>query len=255
MRLPTTCTRWSSPSALPAIPFARTTRSYCPSAARTAASTATASAISGNGTVCTSCASNSEGVAVAAGPSGRRPPRERKRPAATALPAGSKTGVSGASSARRRRAASTTCGSTMSVLDSMRRSALPIWLSIASRAGPSSCSAPTWSAATTTTTPSRINPAELPHAVMRSGSATPLSSTTTWSGGTSRARSWSNAAPKPSIRLQQTQPSVSSIVSPCWRAIRAASMLISPTSLTRTAIGRSVTASNSLIAVVLPAPR
>ena len=101
----------------------------------------------------------------------------------------------------------------------------------------------------------RRPPADLPHGSIRSGSATPLSSTITWSGGVGLARIWSNAAPRPSIELQHTHPSVSSIVSPWRRRTSAASMLIDPTSFTMTATGRSACRRTSLITDVLPAPR
>jgi hypothetical protein len=95
-----------------------------------------------------------------------------------------------------------------------------------------------------------------PKIAMRAGSATPLASTTTCSGGSSTSRSLASAAMKSPPMPQQMQPLVSVIISPARDSTSSPSMSIAPKSLTSTASLRSPASRSTLLSsVVLPAPR
>jgi hypothetical protein len=145
------------------------------------------------------------------------------------------TGVWGASSDKRWCTRASSPASTRSHLLRSRRSAAATCRCTVSPLQRSRSRSSPCSASNNTTTPSRRKPAVPVHGTTRAGSATPESSTTTCSGGSGRARNCSKACANPSTRLQHTQPSVSSSVSPSRLATRAASTLTAPMSLTSTA--------------------
>jgi len=96
----------------------------------------------------------------------------------------------------------------------------------------------------------------MPTWAMRTGSETPLASMTSRSGRSGRAPTAARASASRPPMEQQMQPFSSCSTSLLRVRIRAASMLISPKSLTSTATRRpSARSSSRLSKVVLPAPR
>ena len=184
-RLPTTWTR-TRPSGVSTTPLARTMRPpmWRGSESSSASMPARSSGPS-TGIVLVSCRSNSVGPGTRVASPARWPPSARNRPSAPgSRPPASTTGMPGASRSRCARAdARRPRESARSAFVSTNRSASAIWRSTCVRIHSGIESSTSWSTAATTTTPSSRKPADDPHGITFAGSATPLSSTITCSGG------------------------------------------------------------------------